>query len=293
MSSPKPGSIMASPLTRDVRAMAPAALGLGVAAVLMLLYVLSAGEAFAVVAGLVATAAVCTGAVLHQRARVLRQAELPIRIEGDALWVGERRIDRRRLRHGVVVPVEGGFVVQLRSTRLRQPLVLFFESEKEANDLLRELGLAADQTTATFLALSPWLARRGFAASLIAASLAALALGVAVVPLGWPPIIAMAGFALLGIPMAMAALPSWFSVGLDGIVVSGIGRRRFYPWSVVEKVTPFQIKSLVLNAGGVEIAIRGEEAPLRLPTSTDPLVGDTPERLAARIAEARAAATNK
>jgi hypothetical protein len=270
--------------------MAPAALGLSVAAVLALVYVLSAGEAFGVVAGLVAAAAVCAGAVLHQRARVLRQAELPIRIETEALWVGARRIDRRRLRHGVVVPVEGGFVVQLRTSRLRQPVVLFFESESDANDLLRELGLAAEQTTATFLALSPWLARRGFAAALIGACIAALALGVAVVPLGWPPFIALIGFALLGIPLTMAALPSWFSVGLDGIAVGGIGRRRFYPWSVVESVTPFRTKSLLTDAGGVEIAIRGQEQPVRLATSTDPLVGDTPERLAARIAEARAAA---
>ena len=62
MSAQQRRQITASPLTRDVRAMAPAALGLGLSALLAIVYVLGLGETFSVLAGLVAAAAVCTGA---------------------------------------------------------------------------------------------------------------------------------------------------------------------------------------------------------------------------------------
>ncbi len=280
----------ASPIERDLRALLPPALGLFASSALALLYVVGLGDAFWAVAGLVATAWVCVAAVAHQRARLRRLAPREVRVEGDALFVGARRIDRAAITHGVVVDTQDGAVVQLRTTRWRQPLVLHFDDPSSARDLLAALKLGADQTTATFLAQSPWLAERWFSDGLIGALVAVCALAVAVVPLGWPPIIGVVALALLVPPIVLAALPSFFSVGLDGLGFTTLGRREFFPWSRVLSVRAFGERSLLGRAGGVEITVDGRGAPLRIPMGTDTLTGDTPERLAARIEQARDAA---
>jgi hypothetical protein len=279
-----------SPLARDWRSSAVPALGLGTSAALALAYVLGAGEAFSVVGGLVALAAICSGAIAHQRARVARLAPTEILLTDAALVVGRQRVARADLKHGVVVPVEDGALVQLRSSRFRQPIVVHFEDEGEAHRLLDALGLGAQRMAARFVTLSPWLASRWFVGGLLAAFALVFALAVAVLPLGWPPHLAVMAIGLLLVPTMLTAVPGSFSVGLDGVRYGHLGRKRFLPWSEIERVAPYRAKSFLTDSGGIEIVVRGSAAPLRIPLGTDALVGDTPERLAARIEQARAAA---
>lgn len=280
----------ASPLSRDLRSFGLPGLGLLTSSGLAVAYVLGAGESFSVVAGLLATAAICTGAVAHGRARVRRLAPTDVRLTEKSLTIGESHIARRDLVHGVVVPVEDGALVQLRSSRLRQPLVLHFEDTVEANALLAELGLGVDDTTATFLTQSPWLAKRWFANGLIGLCLGVFSLSVLVIPLGWPPIIAVTAIAMLLLPILFVATPASLHVGLDGLRYAFLGKRQFFSWSSIERVIPYRAKSITTDSGGVEIVIEGRAEPLRIPMGTDALVGDTPERLAARIEQAKRAA---
>jgi hypothetical protein len=75
----------ASLLSRDLRSFALPGLGLAGSSILALAYVLGAGESFSVVAGLLATAGICTGAVAHGRARVRRLAPMDVRLTEQAL----------------------------------------------------------------------------------------------------------------------------------------------------------------------------------------------------------------
>lgn len=285
-----PQTFRASPLSRDLRGLVAPAAGLGASAALFAASLFFGIDALGAASGVAALVAICAGALVHQRAPIRRLPEVDVRLEGDGLFVGGRRFARTAFEHGVLVPVDDGALVQLRFSRLREPLVLHFADATAADALLASLGLGAESRSASFVVQSPWLAKTWFAPAWIGALVGLMALAIAGVALGWSPAIVYAALAFFVVPTAMASLPTRVEVGLDGLRVTTGGRSRFYPWSRVERVTAFRRKSVVDDLGGIDVAVAGRAAPLRVLMGTDALLGDTPERLVARIEQARATA---
>ncbi len=251
---------------------------------------LGAGDLYSIVSGLIAVSGLILGAVRFTNAPLLRGHPVDVKLDAEFLHLGSRRLRRSALTQGLLQPVADGVELQLRSERWREPTVLHFSDAAEAQSLLTQLGLDAEMRTAHFVAQSEWLGKRWFVPSVIAGSLLMIAVMVQWVAAEWPAaplLVAIVGF--FGLLTLSAAVPVLCSVGLDGLSVRKLGKTEFIPWAQILRVTPHRAKSVVMQAGGIEIEVRGRKAPLRLPMATDSLAADTPERLAARIEQARAA----
>ncbi len=251
---------------------------------------LGAGDLYSIGSGLIAVTGLILGAVRFTDAPLLRGQPSKVELEAEFLHVGGRRLRRKALTQGALQPVADGVELQLRSERWREPTVLHFRDAAEAQSLLTQLGLDAEMRTAHFVAQSEWLGKRWFVPSVIAGSLLMIAVMLQWVAAGWPApqlLVLVVGF--FGLLALSAAVPVVCSVGLDGLSVRRLGKTEFIPWAQITRVTPFRGRSVVMEAGGIEIEVRGRKAPLRLPMATDSIAADTPERLAARIEQARAA----
>jgi hypothetical protein len=281
------------PVGRDLRGLRLPGLVLTSSVVPLGASLLGAGDAYGVVAALVAFAAFVAAAVRFTNAPLVRRPSVEAQVDEAALRVGARRVARKALTRGIATPVEDGAIVQLRTSLWAEPIVLHFDDPGSARDLLSALELDAAGRTAHFWAQSRAAASSGFAAAIGLVGLFFIGRMVYGVSVGWPGALVLALTGLYAALTLGAALPVSVSVGLDGISIRRVTGSEFLPWSRITKVTAVRKKSVVMDAGALEIEVVGKTRPLRLPLATDQIAADTPERLAARIEEARLAAARE
>jgi hypothetical protein len=195
---------------------------------------------------------------------------------------GRLILPRRSIRAGFTIPHEQGVLVQL-ERRFFRPVELLLPSAGEARALLKSLGLDASQTAVSVplrsLAAIDW--RRfipGF-------SLVMLVVGTALTQ-------ALTGSGAASLVIAALSVLSLFTgstlqslkaralVAADGVLVSFLWERRFYPYADIARVVPTQLGyktvALVMKDG------RSVHLPIPRYWSHAQEIADA-QRLAARI----------
>lgn len=249
---------------------------------------------------LLAAAAVFEVARRNPRPRLV---EGDIRVEPETVELPDGTVLRRALlAQGFVTATDGGGArVTLFGPRI--PIELQLESEERGRALLAALGLDASQTAVTFTGQSRvatlplWTRVLGMIGAFLPA-VAFLAFGVlrATVDRGLssPGMLSLITgafmiFAPLG-PLALLARPARISVGVDGVAIVWLGRRRYVPFGRVESVEVLKPELGSKVSRGVALVLDdGERVPL--PLSAASLVEGEAQRLQARIEQARAART--
>jgi hypothetical protein len=180
--------------------------------------------------------------------------------------------------------------VQLRTSSWAEPIVLHLADPKAADELLAELDLDVSERAAHFWAQSTLVARPGYVAAVVLGGLLLIGLMVYGIGAEWPRALVLALAGLYAAISLGAGLPVSVSVGLDGVNIRRVTGSEFLPWSSVVAVRAIRERSVLMDAGAIEIEVLGRAKPVRLPLATDRISADTPERLAARIEDARRAA---
>lgn len=213
-----------------------------------------------------------------------KRVPMGARVEGDTLVLGGRRIRRAALRNAVVLPKPGGLAHVCLEIGALPRRVVFEMPEAEAHALLHEWGVDVGQRRATFTTLSPLVRKRRFYLATVVGVIACH-LSVAVLA-AWTQ--APTTVALLFLPLIFliaVVAPSRVEVGADGIVITWLGRRRFLPYSQIERVETFGPAKRRGDVGVRVVAANGEEIPIV--TGQRPFDDGTEQRLLARIEEAR------
>jgi hypothetical protein len=255
-----------------------------------LAFLLGAGDLYAILAGVSAFVALVTAAVRLINAPLVRRSAVEAHVDDTHLVLGARRVPRKTLTRGVATPVADGALVQLRTSSWAEPIVLHLADPKAADELLAELDLDVSERAAHFWAQSTLVARPGYVAAVVLGGLLLIGLMVYGIGAEWPRTLVLGLAGLYAAISLGAGLPVSVSVGLDGVNIRRVTGSEFLPWSSVVAVRAIRERSVLMDAGAIEIEVLGRAKPLRLPLATDRISADTPERLAARIEDARRAA---
>lgn len=169
---------------------------------------------------------------------------------------GRRVVARRSIRAGFTVPRGStGVLVQL-ERRFRRPIELLVPSAEDARDVLKSLGLDASQTAASVplrsLATLDW---RRYLPGL--SLLAFLGGSLLVVLLFKSPLLmtVVAASSLLSFVagIVMLSLKGRATVAADGVLVTFLWERRFYPYASIARVVPtflgYKTVALVMKNG--------------------------------------------
>jgi hypothetical protein len=157
-----------------------------------------------------------------------RQEETELRLEGDALWLGDRRFDRDEIVGGFTVPGGTGVTVRLRLRGARPDLELGMRSEAQAAALLCALGLGPKDRVASFRTMSLVHGRTWWAAALVvAACVLALGLGSVLERVVGGTATSSLMVAMLLMSGAVTLVPARVEVGADGVLIRWLGRNRF------------------------------------------------------------------
>ncbi len=233
-----------------------------------------------------------------------RLAQGVVRVEEHTVTMPDGEVvQRSKLRQGFVrKKADGAAFVTLFGPRV--PIELSVASEAVGRELLAALELDATQQAASFLGQSRLATKAATTRVLGAAALwlpatALLLASLLVLPhrgagssagmigLG----LLFAGIASMLLPLvvyAVAARPTRISVGVDGVETLWLGRRRFVPFSRVERVEMLTPDLGAKVSRGVALVLDDGTREL-LPLSLTSLVEGEAERLAARIEQALAA----
>lgn len=225
-------------------------------------------------------------AYIYKRKPMAAKKAVQVRVEPDAVFVGDQRIERSSIQRGDLL--DNG-EVRLCRTRERE-VELNLGSDTKARELLRALELDVSQTVGKFRAMSRVMTSmfRQLAVmfgvmlptmlvTFIGASLLGSPIATAVMPLS---MIAMVVFFLV---------PSFIEVGGDGVLMKWLGRERFVPHAdivhVYSTVDGFgRGKRAMVKIGLTD----GKE--IRIPVGTPAWGGEAKaDALATRIHEAREA----
>lgn len=180
-------------------------------------------------------------------------------VDEQAVRFGDALLCRRdEIKSGLVVPREGHVYVRLERKGLAPSVLLEVDNEQEGQKLLTALGLDASQTVAELRALSPYFEMPGWKQLLMSFTPALLggfavawsaALGRAAAPFG------VVGFILTTLLFVAGILwPSRLSIGADGILSRWLWRRRFFPFSQLERVDPVERGALNKRYLGLELS---------------------------------------
>jgi hypothetical protein len=161
-------------------------------------------------------------------------------------WNGQLLAPSASITAGFLVPnPDGQPFVRIERRWPHRPIVLAVPDEKTGRALLQGLGMDASQVTASFVFGSRARADPRVTALVTALLLTLLLVGLpaagalagrsAAVPIA----IAALGVVLLAARIAIELLPVWLTVGVDGVLVSRLGRRRFIRYEEVRAVRPF------------------------------------------------------
>lgn len=184
---------------------------------------------------------------------VLREGDVFASSRGVA-FRGRFLVLRPKVRAGFTLPHEHGVLVQLERPFFR-PIELLLPSADEARALLKSLGLDASQTAASVplrsLAALDW---RRFVPGL---SLAVLVVGSALAGAMFGSIAALVIAVLAALSFLTAAVmlivKGRATVAADGVLVSFLWERYFYPYTSIARVTPtflgYKTVALVMKDG--------------------------------------------
>ena len=190
---------------------------------------------------------------------------LDVRADAGGVQLGERHVPRAEIREGFVLPGHPPKVLLRRRRGL--PVELEVGSTDEGRGLLRALGLDVSQTVARFRAMSRAVARKRYTVGLVGAFVACYvafivdmarrhAHGASPIAVG---LLALSALAM----MVVFLMPTWLSVGADGIVVSWFGRKRFIGYADVVRVARYEKGWGRSRYVGVTLYLRsGEEVPI-------------------------------
>jgi hypothetical protein len=213
-----------------------------------------------------------------------------VRATADGLWLGERWIPKTHLREGFVLRRGADIVLHLALRGGRSRVELAVPDADVARDVLTALGLEASQTVARVRVMSKAASSpRWFAACISVV----VALASAVFAMG----IMHRHGALLGVTSAAAILAflGWFAllavptrvdVGVDGIVISWLGTRRFIGFDRVASVSRFH-EPMTKGIRGIGVALElcdGET--LKIPVGTPRVDQEHVDMLIGRIEDA-------
>lgn len=184
----------------------------------------------------------------------LRRGEVVSGPQG-VMFRGRTILPRRSIRAGFTIPQEKGVLVQL-ERRFRRPVELLCASTDDARALLKSLGLDASQTAVSVPLRS--LATTDYRRFIPGLSMASLVVGSALTQTLTGSSLAAFSVAfvslcvfLVGVMMLM--LKARATVAADGVLVSFLWDRRFYPYNDIARVTPtylgYKTVALVMKNG--------------------------------------------
>lgn len=222
-----------------------------------------------------------------------KKARVRVEVDGEAITVGDERIERSTLSRGVIVPREGDIEVHL--AKLGPDLEVRVKSAEDARRLLSSLGFDADQSVAAFRTMSQSFSSiaRVIATAmgtLMGGSVVMLVLGLIAGAIGGEGAMsaAMAGGWMLTLLTMFTLMfaPSRIEVGADGVLIRWLGRQRFVSHGDVEDV-----QQIVAGLGRsrrlqVQVKLRSGEV-VRIPVTHPRWDDGRTAALATRILEAR------
>jgi hypothetical protein len=210
-----------------------------------------------------------------------------VRADGDGVHVGARHIPRAEIRAGFVLP--GARTKVLLRRRRRLPVELEVSGTDQGRALLRALGLDVTQSVARFRALSRAVAKRRYAFAAVGGFMAVYAGFVTSLARhhhGGPSALAGIAFALGVIGLVVTfVMPTWLSVGADGVVVSWFGRKRFVSYADIALVGRYDKGWGRSRYLGVTLHLRSGEA-LDLPITQSEWGTESVALLEERLREA-------
>lgn len=192
---------------------------------------------------------------------------VPGSIRADAEGVrqnGELLVRREEIKQGFVVPHAGRHVVRLVKKGPRPSLNVAVESVDEGRRLLRALGLDASQTVAEVRAMSrifsmpAWKQMALYMSPAIAAFIG-MAIGMGSFGKGgaaFGPMLMVVAYPFL---LTMILIREKVQIGADGILTRWMGRQRYFPFSQIEWVNPWEGAQLNKRYTGVELVLRSGE----------------------------------
>lgn len=160
-----------------------------------------------------------------------RAVDAQVRVERDAVWIGERRIARDELVGGYLVPLSGERItVRLQRKGIEPDIELITGTEEEGTALLRALGFAAEQSVVALRAMSMVHAHMWKVIFGIFGAFGALVALQSVFGSGALSLMPILVLLFAGVSL----LPSRVEVGADGVLVRWFGRERFVRHDAIE-----------------------------------------------------------
>jgi hypothetical protein len=203
------------------------------------------------------------------------------------LRLGERFLQRKAIKQGFLVQRGGQTLVALVQP-LAPDVELVMKNEEEGRRFLRALGLDASQKRGRILVMSSVASSLRWAAGSVVLTLAGLALMVALAcNLGAhkDPVI-LAGMIAMLAWWGQLLVPTRVDVGVDGLVITWLWRKRFVAFAEVAKVERFSDSSLTSVKGtGVALTLRSGEI-VRLSAGTPKVDEEHTDKLMALLDEA-------
>lgn len=184
--------------------------------------------------------------------------EQRVRVDGDALRLGDERVPRDRITRAHYLPTNAAGADMVRVER-RGGLALevLTDGRSQAEDLLSALGFGVGQRVVTFRVSSQRVPLGARAALWGAVLLVGLAAAL------WAPALALLPMVAAAALLALQALPTAADVGADGVLLRWCGTRRFLPASTIAyterytqgfgRNTRHGLRAYVSGGGAVEL----------------------------------------
>ncbi len=203
---------------------------------------------------------------------------------------GEVIARRDEIKQGFVVPHRGRHVVRLARKGFRPNVEIAVKDVAEGRALLKTLGLDASQSVARINAMShvfswsPVKQLALFMSPMLGAFAGVMGGGLAFGPTGVAAGM-LALFAALAAMMTLIIARTHVEIGADGILTRWFGKERFFPFSQIEWVNPFESKQLSKTYLGVELVLRSGES-VRIQVGQKRWADEEQEMVVERIREA-------
>ncbi|MEO6419645.1 MAG: hypothetical protein ABIP39_09580, partial [Polyangiaceae bacterium] len=204
----------------------------------------------------------------------------------ERVTIGPLTVQRSAVKDAFLLPRAGKrpLVRIARKSLVAPPIELELASEGEARRLLRALGLDASQTVSSFRLPSRLLAHR--------ATMIGMMLGLmgAVLALSSHRVLGVQAIApLLVLVSLFFVVPSTLSVGVDGILVSWFGRKRFVRHADIDMLSTYEDGFGKSRYVGIELLLTSGEV-IKIPINQSGWEDGQVEIIEARIRAARGAA---
>ena len=194
-----------------------------------------------------------------------RVEKLPVEADAGGVKLGAKRVPRAALRAGFVLP--GGQPRVLLQRKLGLPIELQVSSTEQGRGLLRALGFDASQTVARFRVASRLVSRRSYMATMMGVTFAVYGGFIGFMTGRHHDHVSPVFGALLSVVLALVfaffLVPTWLSIGADGVVLSWFRSKRFIGYGEIARVEPYRKSWGRAQYVGVTLVLRsGEEVPI-------------------------------